>query len=134
MRNGFSLIELLVVIAIMGILSALMLPNFFQAQTRGKEAAVRAVALALQHAIESYNMDHGTYLAGTEEGVASLFAQLSPEGYLKNIPNNAFTGQPYGDEDSAGKIAYTYEASNGTYALVAYKRDGQTILLTLSNA
>jgi prepilin-type N-terminal cleavage/methylation domain-containing protein len=52
-RRAFTLIELLVVVAIVAILSAIALPNFLEAQTRGKVARahsdMRTIALALEN-------------------------------------------------------------------------------------
>jgi general secretion pathway protein G len=72
MTKGFSLIELLLVMAIMAILSTLMLPNLLGAQDKARESGVRAVAHAIQLALESYSVDHGVYPAGTNLGVAAL--------------------------------------------------------------
>ena len=59
--HSFTLIELLIVVAIIGVLAAIAVPNFLQAQIRAKVARVLADFQSLSVAIESYNIDHNHY-------------------------------------------------------------------------
>lgn len=121
MSKGFSLIELLLVMAIMAILSTLMLPNLLGAQDKARESGVRAVAHAIQLALESYSVDHGVYPAGTNLGVAELYEILVVEGQLTKKPKNPYTGKPYEAADQQGQIMYSLGAVAG-YTLKAYGR------------
>lgn len=56
---AFTLIELLIVVAIIGILAAIAVPNFLNAQVRAKISRVQADQNAYATAFEMYFLDFG---------------------------------------------------------------------------
>ena len=60
-RTGFTLIELLIVVAIIGILAAIAVPNFLNAQTRAKVARTESDMRAIDQAIRMYQLDNNLY-------------------------------------------------------------------------
>ena len=60
--KGFTLIELLIVVAIIGILAAIAVPNFLNAQTRAKVARDYSDMKALGSGIQQLMMDKGVML------------------------------------------------------------------------
>lgn len=60
--KAFTLIELLIVVAIIAILAAIAVPNFLEAQTRAKVSRAMADMRSLTTALETYHIDHNSYL------------------------------------------------------------------------
>jgi general secretion pathway protein G len=133
-QTGFTLIEILVVLSIISVLAVFLVPKLMGIQDRGKEAAVKSIAKNVQLAVEAYQMENEVFPMGTNIRLASLVTNyLAPGGYMLIIPVNPYTGKPYGDGDNAGKIIYTYNDSNGQYNISAYKRNGFSKIIELSN-
>jgi prepilin-type N-terminal cleavage/methylation domain-containing protein len=57
MKKGFTLIELLIVVAIIGILAAIAVPNFLNAQIRAKVARCYSDMKSLSTSIKTLNLD-----------------------------------------------------------------------------
>ncbi|MBD3265956.1 prepilin-type N-terminal cleavage/methylation domain-containing protein [bacterium] len=66
-KSGFTLIELLIVVAIIGILAAIAVPNFMNAQVRAKISRVYSDLKSIQTAIEMYTIENGREILDTGE-------------------------------------------------------------------
>lgn len=100
-QPGFTLIELLIVVAIIGILAAIAVPNFMNAQTRAKVTRVEADFRQLATALESYRMDSSAYPVAhlIDQRIASgtaatrFYALSTPVAYINFYPHDPF-GKP----------------------------------------
>lgn len=84
-KNAFTLIELLIVVAIIGILAAIAVPNFLNAQMRAKLAKVQGDFSAIGTAQEMYHLDHNNYAPAFK-----LTALTSPVSYMSSVPQDIF--------------------------------------------
>jgi general secretion pathway protein G len=92
-RKGFTLIELLIVVAIIGILAAIAVPNFLNAQTRAKVARCYSDMKAISTGFEMYQLDCNSYPYGGGTIWASYYIYprlTTPISYMSSIPIDVF--------------------------------------------
>ncbi len=101
MRRAFTLIELLIVVAIIGILAAIAVPNFLNAQIRSKLAKVQADHKAISTALEAYFIDQNSYPGDHDldrymAGEDGLFHLTTPISYMSSLPTDPFVVKKLG--------------------------------------
>lgn len=121
-NQGFTLVEILIVVIILGILAAIVIPQFTEASNDARESSLTSDLQTLRSQIELFKIQHGDQYPGTDWGdnssddfVTDLTSALDYNGrtygpYLQSFPTNPFNnlstvnvaaGAPAGD-DSTG--------------------------------
>jgi general secretion pathway protein G len=77
-KRGFTLIEILIVVTLIGILVAILVPQYKYSVLRAKEAVLKENLFQLRDAINKYNFDKKKYPAALEDLVTGR--------YLREIP------------------------------------------------
>lgn len=118
-NEGFTLIELLMVVIILGILAAVVIPQFSSSSKDAKESVLKTNLSAIRGALELYALQHNENYPGADGDPNTFINQLTlytdrsgnatvtkgtdnPYGpYLKNgFPKNPFVT----DEDAASSV------------------------------
>ncbi len=113
MTFAFTLIELLIVVAIIGILAAIAVPNFLNAQIRAKIARCKADMRSFATAFESYYVDWNTFPDPAWDYDIMAFRGFhkltTPVAYMSSIPDN-----PFGESmENSGEMMKGYEYGAG---------------------
>jgi general secretion pathway protein G len=105
-KSGFTLVEILIVVVILGILAAIVIPQFTDASEQAKESSLVSDLQTMRSQIELYKVQHNDRLPGeggasTEQAITGLtdiggdVAAAPGTGvygpYLQKLPKNPFT-------------------------------------------
>ncbi|MBV8033362.1 MAG: prepilin-type N-terminal cleavage/methylation domain-containing protein [Betaproteobacteria bacterium] len=82
-RRGFTLIELLVVLTVIGLLLAIVVPDYVGRTRRAEEAALQEDLAVMREALDKHYADAGRYPQTLEE--------LVTKRYLRGIPRDPLT-------------------------------------------
>jgi general secretion pathway protein G len=129
-RRGFTLIEILIVVIILGILAAIVIPQFSSASSDAKKASLQSTVQTLRSQIALYKLQHGDTLpnlSGTGAGngwpaltASSVYQGTTVGPYMQAIPVNSLTnGSVVKDGTNAAAVAgadfvYDYGAGTGS--------------------
>jgi general secretion pathway protein G len=131
MAKGFTLVEILIVVVILGILAAIVIPQFTNASETAKASSLVSQLQTIRSQIELYQVQHnGTYptLASLQTGDPDQWTQLTTKTdvdgaagsdfgpYLQKAPTNPFTNGP--DVAATATADWVYDASTGAIQAV----------------
>ncbi len=114
--KAFTLIELLIVVAIIGILAAIAVPNFLNAQIKAKLSRAMADMKMIQTGLETYYIDHNNYPPWTvngqgQQGLHPLelrYIRLTtPVAYISTIAHDPFS--TFQNQEDWAQYGFTYD-------------------------
>jgi general secretion pathway protein G len=128
MRSGFTLVEILIVVIILGILAAIVIPQFTEASNDARESQLKSDLQTLRSQLELYKVQHlDSYPAQDNSGdtmVAQLKEKTLVDGtvdaagtlgpYIIEFPTNPFVDSAVGRSVEVGAAA-SADGSTGWY-------------------
>ncbi len=136
-KSGFTLVEILIVVVILGILAAIVIPQFTEASTEAKTSSLCTDLQTVRSQIELYKIQHNDNLPGVsvtgvhetdatfaealtlmtnQAGVKQTTAGTGVYGpYLQKIPSNPFAVSTVANVVATGTTTAAVDATAGWY-------------------
>ncbi|MBN2182410.1 MAG: type II secretion system protein, partial [Sedimentisphaerales bacterium] len=138
-KSGFTLVEILIVVVILGILAAVVIPQFTEASTEAKTSSLCTDLQTVRSQIELYKVQHNDNLPGVAVGthtatagfIGSLTSGTDIYGvagsdygpYMQKFPTNQFnnlaTVREEAGASTAGANTHGWVYNTGTGAFQA---------------
>lgn len=136
-KSGFTLVEILIVVVILGILAAIVIPQFTEASTEARASTLVSDLQTMRSQLELYKIQHKDALPALDTFTAQMTTYTDINGnanddktavykfgpYLQKIPTNPFTTSNVlsADDPSAGAgvadgdLGWSYTAATGAF-------------------
>jgi general secretion pathway protein G len=101
-KRAFTLLEILIVVVILGILAAIVLPNFSSATNDARAGNIEAQLASLQNSIELYRAQNNGAFPSFAGTTSRGWDELLAGDYIKDLPKN-----PAGDMTSTVRTTVT---------------------------
>src|SRR6476646_9691800 len=102
-RKGFTLIEILIVVIILGILAAIVIPQFTNASKEAKQSILVTMVQSLRSQIALYKLQHNDNLPGYVSTGAAALTSGDPAVIGNPAAADSFWGQMTLFSDLTGK-------------------------------
>jgi len=128
-RKAFTLVELLIVVIILGILAAVVIPQFSDASTDARLASLTTNLQTIRGQLDLYKLQHNGSYPTLANFVAAMTSKSDVDGtinatgkfgpYLQRMPNNPFTVGGTGNDVTSGAAAtnkaWYYDQASGQF-------------------
>ncbi len=121
--RAFTLVEVLIVVVILGILGAIVIPQFSDASGDAKRSALVANLATIRAQLELYKLQHnGSYPTDSTTFASQMTQKTTAAGsttngtlgpYLQSMPNNPYTGTNTIGASDGTATAWLYTVSSG---------------------
>ena len=121
--GAFTLVEVLIVVIILGILAAVVVPQFSDAGSDARLSALETNLQTVRSQLQLYKMQHNDTWPTLADFTAQMTAGTKADGtpgtvygpYLLSIPNNPFTDTNTVTQGADDTSAWYYDQSTGEF-------------------
>ena len=146
LSRGFTLIEILIVVIILGILAAIVIPQFSSASNDARKSNVQSTVQTLRSQVALYKLQHQDTLPDLVTSWNPLILKTDAAGsttpaagaqtfgpYMQDTPTNSLNGKTNvvngtGSVTTACGFVYDYASGAGSGKVWGTDIDGKTIL------
>ena len=126
-NQGFTLVEILIVVIILGILAAVVIPQFTQASNDARRNAMMSDLQTVRSQLELYKVEHGSYPTDFTNQMTSKTNSSGTVGttsayiygpYLQKVPSNPFVDTNSNTVDTTkggGNAGWYYNSTTGEF-------------------
>ena len=111
-KQAFTLVEILIVVIILGILAAIVIPQFTEASDDARESALSSDLQTVRSQIELYKVQHSMY-PGRVRNADGTFTDWSGATFVSQLTS---TSDVNGDTDNSGYGPYLQEFPTNPFA------------------
>jgi general secretion pathway protein G len=139
--RGFTLVEILIVVIILGILAAIVIPQFTNASSDARNNSVASTLQTMRGQIELYKIQHGDLAPASAAALTvvltgktnaaditttSATGTLGP--YVQQFPLNPINGWSTVAAAAGASVGWVYNVNGGQYTVQATDTNGTGIL------
>jgi len=126
-KRGFTLVEILIVVIILGILAAIVIPQFTNASSDARNSSLTSQMQTLRSQVELYKMQHKdtwptatglataawdwTKLTGKTDDAGAAGGNLGP--YLQQAPRNSLNDNNTVAAAPAAGVGFVFDSTTG---------------------
>lgn len=128
-RNAFTLVEVLIVVIVLGILAAVVVPQFTDASTDAKLSALTTNLATIRGQLQLYKLQHNDAWPSLDTFVDQMTLSSNADGktgaigtaglalgpYIQSVPNNPYTGSNKVGDGAVGTSDWYYDEDTGQF-------------------
>ncbi|HUO08613.1 MAG TPA: prepilin-type N-terminal cleavage/methylation domain-containing protein [Phycisphaerae bacterium] len=138
--RGFTLVEILIVVIILGILAAIVIPQFTNASNDARNNSVASTLQTMRSQIELFKIQHADTPPATAGFVSVMTGKTNPTDlsataatgtlgpYLQTFPTNPVNGFSTVANAAGTAAGWIYTVTNGQYTVSATNTTGTAAL------